>query len=373
VRRHLEPLAIAANTTQCDFACLDVVLITLVNLYHKYCDPTLNSDVCEAAWASLEKRWAKADQKTFILTVIFNPCLCVSCFAPSSPYRQFSRLWVLVHTVYQWIYDAEPNSDFRRAFQGYVRSMGEWSNESMGLHEHQEQAKRDQKNVNLVQLWFDSTTGSPPNGVSGLIHLAMHILSVVPNSAAMERVFSQFGIIHMKLRNRLSPDKVRKQALIWSDTIAQHGSLHNRKWKFVDDDNSDDECNLNSGQPTLCDTTASSLASDEVHHSHSFLPAVRELIEDVDDEVANSTDYGNDSNPDSLFLENLFHYLSPSDTESFTVTELADFWARCEHSFGVEVTFHDQLAEIQNETEPWIFIHLISHIYILLELPSASR
>lgn len=67
------------------------------------------------------------------------------------------------------------------------------------------------------------------------------------------------------------------------------------------------------------------LASEEVHHSHSFLlTVVRELLEGVDDEAANSADHGNDSS--ALLLENLFHY--PSDTESTTVKELMNFWTR---------------------------------------------
>ncbi|OJA15780.1 hypothetical protein AZE42_12925 [Rhizopogon vesiculosus] len=69
-----------------------------------------------------------------------------------------------------------------------------------------------------------STTASP-NGVSGLIHFAMHILSIVPNSAATECIFSQFGVIHTKLRNRLHLEKVRKEPLVKSNTTAQHGSL----------------------------------------------------------------------------------------------------------------------------------------------------
>lgn len=41
---------------------------------------------------------------------------------------------------------------------------------------------------------------------------------MVPNSAATERVFSLFGIVHTKLRNRLDKEKVRKQVLVQVDT-----------------------------------------------------------------------------------------------------------------------------------------------------------
>ncbi|KAG1817740.1 hypothetical protein EV424DRAFT_1347853 [Suillus variegatus] len=75
VKQHLELLAVAANATQSDFTRLNVVLVKLVNLYHKFCDPLLDQAVCEVACSSLEKCWAKMDQDIFILTVVLNPSL----------------------------------------------------------------------------------------------------------------------------------------------------------------------------------------------------------------------------------------------------------------------------------------------------------
>ncbi|KIK80708.1 hypothetical protein PAXRUDRAFT_764748 [Paxillus rubicundulus Ve08.2h10] len=45
IKRHLEPLAIAANTVQSDCTRLDVVLATLINLYHQYLNPSLDKAV----------------------------------------------------------------------------------------------------------------------------------------------------------------------------------------------------------------------------------------------------------------------------------------------------------------------------------------
>ncbi|KIK99405.1 hypothetical protein PAXRUDRAFT_8878 [Paxillus rubicundulus Ve08.2h10] len=50
----------------------------------------------------------------------------------------------------------------------------------------------------------------------------MHILSIVPNTASTERLFSQFGIVHTKLRNWLNPEKVRKQVLIRMDIMQKY-------------------------------------------------------------------------------------------------------------------------------------------------------
>jgi hypothetical protein len=103
--------------------------------------------VCEVVRSSLEKRWAKADQDVFVLTVVLNSSLRVSCFAPGSPYRQFPKLWTCVRSIFRRFYGEEPNGDFRRAFHDYVQCVGEWSNENMGLNQHQDQAKRDVSDV----------------------------------------------------------------------------------------------------------------------------------------------------------------------------------------------------------------------------------
>ncbi|KIK90602.1 hypothetical protein PAXRUDRAFT_14255 [Paxillus rubicundulus Ve08.2h10] len=61
LKQHLEPLAIAANITWGDFTWLDTVLITLINPYRQFLNPTLDGVVCAAVLVSLEECWAKAD------------------------------------------------------------------------------------------------------------------------------------------------------------------------------------------------------------------------------------------------------------------------------------------------------------------------
>lgn len=191
-----------------------------------------------------------------------------------------------------------------------------------------------------------STTASP-NGVSGLIHLAMHVLSIVPNSAATERIFSQFGVIHTKLRNRLDPEKVRKQALVKSNTIAQHGSLQQRKRKFFadsDDESESNHCSSNQLTSGPSDNSSSESLSDQ--HSHEFLPVVRDLLKDVESADPDVHCHSNSDNSSALLLENLFHYPSAHNGPG-TVNQLIGFWGRCEQSFSIEVEFHDQIAATQ--------------------------
>ncbi|KIK75924.1 hypothetical protein PAXRUDRAFT_171254, partial [Paxillus rubicundulus Ve08.2h10] len=167
----LELLAIAANITQSDCACLDVVLGTLANLYQTFPDPMLDQQVCKAVHASLEKCWVKANQPIFILVMVFNLYVQTSCFAASGPLRCFDHIGILYR---------------RLTYTFMVQSLTA---------------------VNLIEIWHEyrpilsddeihTLSGAPPNGLTGLVELTMQILSIVPNSTTIEHLFSQFGIIH---------------------------------------------------------------------------------------------------------------------------------------------------------------------------------
>ncbi|KAF8844642.1 hypothetical protein BDN67DRAFT_666973 [Paxillus ammoniavirescens] len=119
IKRHLEPLAIAANATQSDFTRLDVVLATLVNLYRQFLEPTLDLAVRTAVLASIEKRWAKSDQQIFILALVLNPYIRASAFSRTSPYRMPDKLWDLARKAFLRFYGVEPNMEFRAAFIQY--------------------------------------------------------------------------------------------------------------------------------------------------------------------------------------------------------------------------------------------------------------
>ncbi|KII90039.1 hypothetical protein PLICRDRAFT_76459, partial [Plicaturopsis crispa FD-325 SS-3] len=215
VEKHLEPLAVAANTTQTDHARLDVVLLTLANLFRIYSSPDMDQAICAAVRASLEKRWAKADRPIFILAVVFNLYVRTSCFC--NPYSTFGQLWPLVRAAFKRFYDIEPDTELRREFQEYIKRIGTWSDAAMDLADRKRLAKSQVQPTYLQVDEPDSDNSPPPpplNGEGGLARLAMRILSIVPNSAATERTFSQFGVVLTSRRNRLHPTKVRKMVMI---------------------------------------------------------------------------------------------------------------------------------------------------------------
>jgi hypothetical protein len=60
--------------------------------------------------------------------------------------------------------------------------------------------------LDLVLIWTQIDTGTPTSRNS-IVKLAIHILSVIANSAGTEHAFSDFSITHTKHRNKLNPEK----------------------------------------------------------------------------------------------------------------------------------------------------------------------
>lgn len=94
---------------------------------------------------SLEKRWKKADRPIFILAVVFNPYLRLSCFAPQSSFQSFNQLWKLVENAYKRLFSTmtSPDMEFQTAFREYIQSTGDWSDEALALDWHKEAAAKE--------------------------------------------------------------------------------------------------------------------------------------------------------------------------------------------------------------------------------------
>jgi hypothetical protein len=59
-------------------------------------------------------------------------------------------------------------------------------------------------------------------GRNRLAKLAIHILSIVANSAGCERAFSHMGLVHTAIRSKLSVDKVRKTTVVGMEIKREH-------------------------------------------------------------------------------------------------------------------------------------------------------
>ncbi|EPQ49944.1 hypothetical protein GLOTRDRAFT_23281, partial [Gloeophyllum trabeum ATCC 11539] len=193
VQRHLEPFAIAANVTQANNARLDVVLMTLANLYRVFSDPT--------------------EREVFLLALVLNPYVRTRCFNRRNPLVTPGSLWQMVQRQFHRMFGEDPDAEFEITFTEYIKNIGEFSDAAMDLDGKKKRAAKMKSDVNLVALWrqFDTDV---KNGRNGLVKLAMRILSIVPNSAATERSFSDFGAVQTKQRNRLGIEKARQSVLV---------------------------------------------------------------------------------------------------------------------------------------------------------------
>ncbi|KAK7689437.1 hypothetical protein QCA50_007229 [Cerrena zonata] len=145
IKKHLEPLAIAANITQANNARLDVVLLTLGHLYmvfsdvHLAIEPVLRQKVLD----SLERRWAKIDQDVFLMAVVLNPYVRLDRFNRQNRNLTEAALWNVFRRVYVRMINEEPNHELSDTFTKYVHWIGEWSDTAMALQDISARAARD--------------------------------------------------------------------------------------------------------------------------------------------------------------------------------------------------------------------------------------
>ncbi|TFY64461.1 hypothetical protein EVG20_g5940 [Dentipellis fragilis] len=229
-KRHLHPLAVATNLLQTDHTRLDIVLVTLANLYRVFSDSQFDTSIRDAVLSSLEKRWGKQDQAIFILAAVFNPTIRVFAFAVDSPFRVPNVIQSLAAEAFRRLFSIEPDHDFMTAVTQYLHNTGPWTDERLGLERFKAEAKEKGLPINLVNLWRNNipirdppVQGAPPlppsNGAAGFANLALHIASIVPNTTSTERIFCQYRRIQSAFRNGISHEQVRKQLIVRADAV----------------------------------------------------------------------------------------------------------------------------------------------------------
>ncbi|KAH9023323.1 ribonuclease H-like domain-containing protein [Lactarius pseudohatsudake] len=220
---HLEPLAIAANITQESDTRLYHVLTTLANLYRIYSNLSLTEDldVRDEVLASLEKRWAAADQDPFIAAVILNPFLRGDFLAHRHVALTPIGLCNMLKRLYSRVFRMDVDPDFQAAFMDYLNRREEFSPERMALVDWTGIAKQRDQEVNPVRIWEGIDTREE-TGRNRLTKLAIHILSVVANSAGCERAFSHMGLVRTGVRSKLGVEKVRKTTMVGMDIKRSH-------------------------------------------------------------------------------------------------------------------------------------------------------
>ncbi|RXW12977.1 hypothetical protein EST38_g12878 [Candolleomyces aberdarensis] len=201
---HLEPLAYAANVIQAAFCRLDTVLLTFGWLVAKYKGMTDPQDQpgCAAIISSLERRWSKTDQEVFIVAVLLHPLFRTKPFKTGSITTN-AAVSSLFLRVYHRLYQTAAPFDFIQYMDDYLEKKGVFDNldeqvtktEMLAAHKGQLFDPLD-----LFKKYCHPDRPDPP-----FIGFAKRIFSITANSASCERLFSAFGVILTKRRNKLLP------------------------------------------------------------------------------------------------------------------------------------------------------------------------
>ncbi len=131
-----------ANITQASTTRLNHVLTTLGNLYRIYSDARLEDAVRTKVLASLEKRWAAADQEPFIAAVVLNPFLRGTCFSHANGVLTPIGLYNILKRLHLRIFRCEVDSYFHSAFMDYYNGRAEYSNVYLSLEGWEDTAKQ---------------------------------------------------------------------------------------------------------------------------------------------------------------------------------------------------------------------------------------
>jgi hypothetical protein len=225
---------------------LDQILLTFgsLSIYYKDIkskDPA-NEPGCTAILDSIEKRWAKADQDVFIAAVILNPFVKTAAFSAQVRFLTRAGVLALMKRLYQRFFSItetteEFDENMRQLFsniEDYFSGSGICADMTQYVSAINDEAQRNGISPDPLMVYHGISpiaSSTPPP----LFKLAYHILSICPNSASCERLFSIFGNTLTKLRNRLGNQTLTSLAELKMHIRDEHvrdGEIKQRMKRF---------------------------------------------------------------------------------------------------------------------------------------------
>ena len=193
----LGPFAVTALTLQANTTRLDHVLLCLGKLYSQF-EIWLNESSSDhethcamAVLQSLEKRWAEADQDIFITALILNVFVGRTrlCFASDVKAWKNHGLFKTIKRVYHRLFGKSPPAAILEEFNEYKLSENQFSDDALLIQDHLDLADNNSRSPDPLKVWKDMEDESL------LRDIALRLLQVVPNTAAIERLFSVWGLL----------------------------------------------------------------------------------------------------------------------------------------------------------------------------------
>ncbi|KAH9165148.1 hypothetical protein EDB89DRAFT_2077183 [Lactarius sanguifluus] len=202
IKSFLEPLAIASNITQADNAHVDIVLTTFGFLYIQYSKLLEVEDIKahDAILESIERRWLKTDQDIFVAGVLLNPFHKARPFR-AAPFLTVAGLYNLLHRLWRRFYYMDPPTELYIEYKAYISGTGHFQAMHNIMDAMKKSAEKEGTKLNLLEVWGAMSHADHP--LTPLAQMARRILSICPNSASVEHLWSVFGTILTRLRTQL--------------------------------------------------------------------------------------------------------------------------------------------------------------------------
>lgn len=189
------PIRVALRHLESDSARMDQVLEQFGSLANHF---SYSKSMTEA----VEMRWSKMDQRLFLLAYALHPARQLQHINPKLAFAFSNNLAQYATELYERFFgstEAEGTSIFNQMAE-YLAKRGQFASSLPRFKD----SKADPQT-----FWFLMQQSAPE-----LTRLATHLFQIAVNSAAVERLFSDFSSIQTKRRNKFVHERVQKIAQI---------------------------------------------------------------------------------------------------------------------------------------------------------------
>ncbi|DBB03137.1 TPA: hypothetical protein ACH3X1_013368 [Trebouxia sp. C0004] len=200
----------------------------MLGYLHQHFSGVADAEVKRVMLAGLEMRFADYDQLPLVFSYILNPHRHMAFLNPECPLVQWRNLVKLVEVLYHRFFpEAKENT-------GIVDQFIQYLNQRALLM--QLKASAEVAFLHAATMQHMTRPGTPPGRLWNMVkreapelcQLALRLMAMAVNAAGCERVFSQMGLTHTKLRKRLGFAKVTHLAQLRQE-LHRHREARKKK------------------------------------------------------------------------------------------------------------------------------------------------
>ncbi|KAH9004423.1 ribonuclease H-like domain-containing protein, partial [Lactarius hengduanensis] len=150
----------------------------------------------DAILESIERSVVKDRSRRFVAGILLNPFHKARPFR-AAPFSTVAGLYNLLHRLWRRFYYVDPPAELYVEYKAYISGTGDFP----AMHNLMDGMRRSAEivgtKVNPLEVW--EAMSHPDHQPTPLAQLAHRILSICPNSASVERLWSVFGTILTRL------------------------------------------------------------------------------------------------------------------------------------------------------------------------------